>query len=102
MISKTIVAKGLNPQLGIFHKGPTNYFNLSDDLLEIFRPIIDLFVFENFLNEKIFVKEHRKKLLSLLNNKIEINGQKHTINHCIEKIVDNVIDFFKNGSVGKE
>lgn len=99
LISKTLVAKGLNTQLGIFHKGPGNGFNLSDDILEIFRPIIDLFVWQNFLDTKIFTKECRVKILTIINQKIEINNQKVTIYHAIEKIVDETIRFFKTGSL---
>ena len=35
-ISKTVIAKGLNPCLGIFHKGYDNPFNLSDDIIEVY------------------------------------------------------------------
>ena len=99
IISKVIVAKGLNQQLGIFHKGPTNSFNLSDDIIEIFRPVIDMFVYKNFLNEKIFIRDHRLKLLEIINMKISIENQKVTINHVVEKVVDGVIKFFKDGLI---
>lgn len=101
MISKTLIAKGLNTQLGIFHKGPTNSFNLSDDVIELFRPVVDLFVYNNFLNEKIFVREHRLKILEIINMKLEIDFQKLTLNHAIEKVVDDLIKYFKEGVVGK-
>lgn len=98
LISKIIVAKGLNPQLGIFHKGAANYFNLSDDVIEVFRPIIDNIVYCNFINDKIFTREHRTKLLEIVNMKLEINNQKLTLNHSVEKVVDGIIGFFKNGN----
>lgn len=99
LISRTLVAKGLNTQLGIFHKGSQNMFNLSDDVIELFRPMVDLYVFNNFLNEKIFLREHRMKLLEMLNYKIKIIDQKVTVNHAIEKVVDAIIRFFKEGVV---
>lgn len=99
VISKCIIAKGLNSQLGIFHKGPSNYFNLSDDVIEIFRPIIDLYVYNHFLNEKIFTREHRIKILEIINKKILIDEQKITINHAVEKVIDGIIKFFKDGQV---
>lgn len=97
LISKTLVAKGLNTQLGIFHRGPQNAFNLSDDVIEIFRPVIDLFVFNNFKNEKIFLREHRHRILEILNMKLLIDGQKQTLTHSIEKVVDSIIKFFNDG-----
>ncbi len=99
LISKTLIAKGLNTQLGIFHKGAQNAYNLSDDVIEIFRPIIDAYVYDNFLNEKIFVREHRVKILEIINMKIIMASQKITLHHAIEKIIDEIIRFFKDGKV---
>lgn len=38
---RAIVAAGLWPGLGIFHKGRNNPFHLADDLIEPFRPALD-------------------------------------------------------------
>lgn len=38
---RAVLAAGLSPPLGIFHRGRGNYFNLVDDLIEPFRPAID-------------------------------------------------------------
>lgn len=99
MISRTIVAKGLNPQLGIFHKGAGNAFNLSDDVIEIFRPMIDYFVYINFKEEKIFTRDCRIKLLEIIDKKVRVNEQNITLNHAIEKVVDGIINFFNSGSI---
>lgn len=32
---------GLNPTLGLFHRGRSNFFNLVDDVIEPFRPVVD-------------------------------------------------------------
>lgn len=97
LISKVIISKGLNAQLGIFHRGAQNPFNLSDDVIEIFRPIIDLYVYQNFLNNKIFSRETRLKILEILNMKILYKDTKITLHHLVEKIVDEMIRFFKDG-----
>ena len=47
LISSIIVAKGYLPNLGIFHRGKQNMFNLSDDVIEVFRPIVDHYVYNN-------------------------------------------------------
>lgn len=96
MISRTLVAKGLNTQLGIFHKGHQNVFNLADDVIEIFRPIIDYYVYSNFLAEKIFTKEIRMKILDIFGYKLEVQGEKITICHAIEKFIDNMIGYFND------
>ena len=38
---RAVIAAGLSPPLGLFHRGRNNYFNLVDDLIEPFRPAID-------------------------------------------------------------
>lgn len=47
-IAKTIVAYGLEPSLGIHHKSQLNQFNLADDIIEPYRPIVDNFVYQNY------------------------------------------------------
>lgn len=43
-VLRETVAAGLNPTLGLRHHGPSNPFNLVDDLIEPFRPIVDAHV----------------------------------------------------------
>lgn len=38
---RAVVSAGLSPTLGLFHRGRSNYFNLADDLMEPFRPVVD-------------------------------------------------------------
>lgn len=44
MVSRAICGSGLHPTLGIFHSNSYNAFALSDDLMEPFRPLIDMIV----------------------------------------------------------
>lgn len=40
-IARSVVAGGLHPSIGIWHDNQYNYFNLVDDLIEPFRPLVD-------------------------------------------------------------
>ncbi|MFV0680957.1 type II CRISPR-associated endonuclease Cas1 [Ottowia sp.] len=42
--ARALVAHGLLPSLGLFHSSEQNAFNLADDLIEPYRPIVDLHV----------------------------------------------------------
>lgn len=42
--ARALVAHGLLPTIGIFHASEQNAFNLADDLIEPYRPIVDLYV----------------------------------------------------------
>jgi len=41
-VARAICAAGLHPSLGIFHRHPHNPLPLADDLMEPFRPLVDL------------------------------------------------------------
>jgi CRISP-associated protein Cas1 len=46
IVARSLVASGLNPSYGIFHKNQYNAFALADDLMEPYRPYIDLLVYD--------------------------------------------------------
>lgn len=50
-IARNLVVHGLEPCIGVHHRSELNNFNLADDLIEPFRPIVDLHVAENFSEE---------------------------------------------------
>ena len=43
-IARNLVVHGLEPCIGLHHRSELNNFNLADDLIEPFRPIVDLYV----------------------------------------------------------
>lgn len=45
-IARSLVSSGLLPSFGLHHDSASNAFNLADDIIEPFRPIVDHFVFE--------------------------------------------------------
>lgn len=72
VINREIVANGYSTKLGIFHDNVFNFFNLSCDLMEPFRIIVDKIVYK--LNVNVFESEQKHKLLfELLNYVIYIN-----------------------------
>jgi len=50
-VARALVAAGLVPALGIGHQGASNPFNLADDVLEPFRPFVDLMAWKMGANE---------------------------------------------------
>lgn len=79
--NKEIVANGYLTQLGIHHKNEYNYFNLSSDLMEPFRPLVDKIVYENI--DKEFDKEYKLKLIDMLNLKVKINDGNYYLTNAI-------------------
>ena len=46
-MSRAVVGAGLSPGLGLHHRSRLNPFQLVDDLMEPFRPIVDIAVWQN-------------------------------------------------------
>lgn len=91
-MARTIVAYGLHPAFGIGHYNQYNAFNLADDLMEPFRPIIDLWVSVLLAKHDFLDKKTKQKLVHLLSsNKILIGNQKQTILNAIEILVQSFI-----------
>lgn len=93
LITSIIVAKGYIANIGIFHKGKQNMFNLSDDIIEVFRPIVDDFVYNTMRDEILFKQEHREKLIQLTNKKILIDSRKQTIANAINQYLDSIFNY---------
>jgi CRISP-associated protein Cas1 len=67
--ARNLVASGCLPAVGIFHKNKYNAFCLADDIMEPYRPIIDLYIFDYLqtldeLPEEL-TKEHKAHLLKI-------------------------------------
>ena len=86
-IARTLVSYGFNTVIGVNHCNELNSFNLADDFIEPFRPIIDLWVFNNINEEDILEKKHRVSLVDLLNYECIIAGKKHSVLNAIDKMI---------------
>ena len=73
MLNRDIVSKGYITPLGINHRSEFNQFNLSCDLMEIFRPLVDEAVYNN--RELAFDKEFKYKLVDVCNKTVIIEKQ---------------------------
>ncbi|OJF92813.1 type II CRISPR-associated endonuclease Cas1 [Alkalibacterium sp. 20] len=91
-IARSLIASGLHPALGIGHNNQYNAFNLADDLIEPFRPIIDLWI-AVLMDEKDYLdlKTKQKLVYLISNNKIMIGNQKQTILNAISLLIQSFI-----------
>jgi len=68
MVARALVSSGLLPTLGIHHKNKYNAFCLADDIMEPYRPFMDLIVYNMFVNNKLesfLSTESKRHLLSI-------------------------------------
>lgn len=79
-LARAIVASGLIPSLGVFHKNRSNPFCLADDLFEPYRPYVDWRVklLTQERKEPLSLEDRaiRAALLSLFNETVKIGDRK--------------------------
>lgn len=88
IIARNLVVYGLEPCFGIHHHSELNQFNLADDLIEPFRPAVDLLVHSLNLDEDDLLTPKLKHVLfNLTNLLINQSGKRYRINSAIGQCV---------------
>ncbi len=91
-LSRSIVKKGLDNRISIFHKSFNNHFALACDLMEPFRPMVDYLVHKFYLENKcLLLTTLKDEIIKLFTKKIKINDQFDYFNNAIDKTIDSVI-----------
>jgi len=87
-IIRHLVAYGLNPSFGMWHSSELNAYNLADDLLEPFRPIVDKYVVDNVRADSSLTTQRKHALMALLYHKVKNNNNQNiSVNDAIKSIV---------------
>lgn len=87
---REIVASGYITEIGIWHRGAENPYNLASDLMEPFRIIADIIVYEMPLNEEANFKHYMLKVLS---SQIEIDGDRQSFVYAIRIYLRKIFRF---------
>lgn len=97
--NREVVINGYLTQLGIFHDNMFNHFNLSCDLMEPFRVLIDRSVRSDCPKE--FGKEEKHRLWNVLSQTVMIDGTKQALDRAIKIYTKSVFDAINNEDVGE-
>lgn len=90
-VARTVVAYGLHPAFGIGHRNQFNAFNLVDDCMEVFRPVIDFWVALTIEEDDYLNWEAKQLLIRRLSAKIPIDGQRQTVLNAIDIFIQSFI-----------
>lgn len=82
-ISRYCAVYGLNTELGIFHDNKLNSHNLVDDLIEPFRPFVDLYVYSILGDISEFGTNEKQKLLEMNTFDLIINEKRYSLDNTI-------------------
>lgn len=100
-IARGLVAHGLLPSIGLFHSSEQNAFNLADDLIEPFRPVVDLHVARMTLATDRRTDElastDKTTLVGLLNVDIVMPRGEMSVLSAIDDAVTSLVRLYDGG-----
>ena len=96
-INRQVVSNGYLTQIGISHDNIFNQFNLSSDLIEPWRWLVDNQVYNNKI--EIFDKEEKIELINLINEFVTIDNKYCRVNQALEIYIRSVFDALNNRDV---
>jgi CRISPR-associated protein Cas1 len=95
--NREVAMGGYLTQLGIFHDNMFNHFNLSCDLMEPYRILVDRRVVTMPPDE--FTKEHKYQLWNILNDTVVIDGKRQTVLNSIKIYSYSVLESLNTGEI---
>lgn len=88
-VARNLVMRGLEPCLGIFHHSELNQFNLADDLMEPYRPLVDLYVASQVPDDDgPLTPSLKQQLFHLTNYLVEQKGKRFRTISAIGRMTD--------------
>lgn len=93
-IVRSLVSVGFHPTFGIHHNNQLNPFNLADDLIEVWRPMVDLVTYDNIGSNLFLTKNERYEIAHVLHNACMIGEQKMTILSAIDVTCESLKNCF--------
>jgi len=89
-MARYLTLYGFMPALGLHHRSELNSFNLADDMMEPFRPVVDLMVYSGVDTSDDLSPEVKRMLFNCLNLDILSGGQKHSVSYAMERAVQSL------------
>lgn len=89
-INKEVISNGYITQIGIHHKNEFNEFNLSCDLMEPFRTIIDNFVYYN--QDRKLDTAYKLDIVNIFNNRYKYDNKNYVLKDAIKIYVKNTLE----------
>lgn len=90
LVNREVSYNGYITQLGLFHDNIYNCFNLSSDLMEPYRILVDRMVYENQFDK--FETEEKHKMLHIFETEVKIGGSWQILPNAVRIYVRSVFD----------
>ncbi len=93
-VARAMVGAGLNPTFGVFHQNYFNPFNFVDDMIEPFRPVIDLHVYHllhKYDGYEYLTTELKAELVDTLNHEyVDIDKGLSSVRVAVEITINSL------------
>ena len=96
-VNREVTANGYLTQLGLWHDNQFNHFNLSCDIMEPLRIIVDEYVVKHPLSE--FSVDEKHQIVTILNQTVRINNTEQTLMNAIKIYVKSIFDALNEQSI---
>lgn len=93
MMARALVGAGLLPTLGIHHHSRYDAYCLADDIMEPYRPFVDMKVLEMWKQGEVtdsITSEQKRQLLGITTTDVSINGHRRPMLLAIQSTAQSV------------
>lgn len=95
--ARAVIAAGLHPGIGLHHSNDNNAMRLVDDLMEPFRPVIDLKVWQLWrTGEQQISPETKRALVRTLYDDMQSNAGETPVMVCMQKLATSIAQVYLN------
>jgi len=101
VVARSLVASGLLPTLGIFHRNQYNAYCLADDVMESYRPYVDQIVCGIIRGNGKFLEmtpSMKKEFLQIPAMDVVIDGQKSPLMNAVQRTTASLAKCFEGSS----
>lgn len=93
--ARAVIAAGLHPTLGLHHSNDSNPMRLVDDLMEPFRPVIDLKIWQlRRSNEAEITPETKRALVRTLYDDMQTDVGATPVMVCVQKLATSLAQVY--------
>lgn len=101
VVARSLVSSGLLPTLGIHHRNQYNAYCLADDVMEPYRPYVDLVVYQIVRNNGQYLEmspSMKKSLLEVPAMDVIIDGKKSPLMNAVQRTTASLAKCFEGNS----
>lgn len=101
VIARTLAAHGFVPAIGLHHAGDRNPFNLADDMIEPFRPLVDFHALERVgMDGEMLDLDDRRHMGAVLTLEVQMDGGSYRLPQAVEVMIAGLRKALEFGEAG--